>query len=79
MCLLPAVASQDECTLALKILPQSSLTLILVVASKTSIHASVKKNYKCPQWLGTDALIQDGKPLACFDPVPLRLTDSAAL
>lgn len=43
VCLLSAVASQDECTLALKkdFLPQSSLTLILVVASEVSIHASV--------------------------------------
>lgn len=40
VCLLTAVTSQDEFTPALKndFLPQSSLALMLVVASKSSTH-----------------------------------------
>lgn len=44
VCLLTTVASQDEYTPALKndFLPQSSLALMLVVASKSSTHASAE-------------------------------------
>lgn len=44
VCLLTTVASQDEYTLALKndFLPQSSLALVLAVASKSSTHASAE-------------------------------------
>lgn len=42
-----------------RILPQSSLTLILVVASEMSIHASVKKKkLECPRRPQTEVLIK---------------------